>query len=74
MGRMKAEPNSTSAHQDDIKVRESERLSDEEAMDSKKDADIVVIDASVLVHGLDQLKKWCRSKREEIIVVPLEGK
>ena len=40
---------------------------------SHKDADVVVIDASVLVHGLYHLKKWCREGREEIVIVPLEG-
>lgn len=39
----------------------------------QKDADIVVVDASVLIHALAQVKKWCRDGREEIIVVPLEG-
>jgi hypothetical protein len=39
-----------------------------------KDADIVVIDASVLVHALYQVKKWCRDGRKEILIVPLEGK
>lgn len=38
-----------------------------------KDADVVVVDASVLIHGLYHLKKWCREGREEIIIVPLEG-
>ena len=38
-----------------------------------KDADIVILDASVLVHGLYHLKKWCRDGREEIVIVPLEG-
>lgn len=38
-----------------------------------KDADVVVIDASVLVHALTQVRKWCRDGREEIIIVPLEG-
>lgn len=38
-----------------------------------KDADIVVVDASVLVHAIGELKKWCRSKREEIVIIPLEG-
>ena len=40
---------------------------------SHKDADVVVVDASVLVHGLYHLKKWCREGREEIVIVPLEG-
>ena len=39
----------------------------------KKDADVVVVDASLLVHALGQLKAWCRKDREEIVVVPLEG-
>lgn len=39
----------------------------------QKDADIVVVDASVLIHALGQVKKWCRDGREEIIIVPLEG-
>jgi len=38
-----------------------------------KDADIVVIDASVLVNALGQIKKWCRDDREEILIVPLEA-
>jgi hypothetical protein len=38
-----------------------------------KDADIIVLDASVLIHALGQLKKWSRDGREEIIIVPLEG-
>lgn len=38
-----------------------------------KDADLVVVDASVLVHGLYQVKKWCKEGREEIVIVPLEA-
>ncbi|KAI0631776.1 hypothetical protein C8Q77DRAFT_1061298 [Trametes polyzona] len=38
-----------------------------------KDADVVVVDASVLVHGLYHIKKWCRDGREEVIIVPLEA-
>ena len=38
-----------------------------------KDADIIVLDASVLIHALGQLKKWSRDGRKEIIIVPLEG-
>ena len=43
--------------------------------DSKreKDADIIVVDASVLIHALYQVKKWCRDGRQEIVIVPLEG-
>ncbi|EKM51412.1 uncharacterized protein PHACADRAFT_263518 [Phanerochaete carnosa HHB-10118-sp] len=39
----------------------------------EKDADIVVVDASVLVHGISQVKKWCREGRPEIVIVPLEA-
>ncbi|EJD00536.1 uncharacterized protein FOMMEDRAFT_136037 [Fomitiporia mediterranea MF3/22] len=39
----------------------------------KKDANVVVVDASVLVHALGQLKAWCRNGREEVIIVPLEA-
>ena len=39
----------------------------------EKDADIVVVDASVLVHALYQVKKWCKEGRQEKIIVPLEG-
>jgi len=39
----------------------------------EKDADVVVVDASVLIHALYQVKKWCRDGREEIVIVPLEG-
>lgn len=38
-----------------------------------KDADVVIVDASVLIHDLTQLKKWCRADRKETIVIPLEG-
>jgi len=40
----------------------------------RKDADIVVVDASVLVHALGHLKGWCREGRQEVVVIPLEGK
>ncbi|KAJ3738445.1 hypothetical protein DFH05DRAFT_1553189 [Lentinula detonsa] len=39
----------------------------------EKDADIVILDASVLVHALNYLKKWCKQGREEVVIVPLEG-
>ncbi|EPS96759.1 hypothetical protein FOMPIDRAFT_1062116 [Fomitopsis schrenkii] len=39
----------------------------------EKDADIVIVDASVLVHAIHQVKKWCRDGREEIVIVPLEA-
>jgi hypothetical protein len=40
---------------------------------SIKQADVIVVDASVLVNALGQVKKWCRDNQEEIIIVPLEG-
>ena len=40
---------------------------------AEKDADVVVVDASVLVHALPQVKKWCRDGRKEVVIVPLEG-
>ena len=39
----------------------------------EKDADVVVVDASVLVHALPAVKKWCRDGRQEVVIVPLEG-
>ena len=39
----------------------------------EKHADIIVVDASVLIHALYQVKKWCRDGRQEIVIVPLEG-
>lgn len=41
--------------------------------ESDKDADIVVVDASVLVHSLNLLKKWSKNGRSEIVIVPLEA-
>jgi hypothetical protein len=41
--------------------------------EKQKDADVVVVDASVLVHALYQVKKWCRDGRDEVLIVPLEG-
>ena len=46
---------------------------DESEDDKDKDADVVVVDASVLVHALHQVKRWCRDGREEVVIVPLEG-
>ncbi|KAJ7641288.1 hypothetical protein FB45DRAFT_899863 [Roridomyces roridus] len=43
------------------------------SMEDDKDADVVVVDASVLVHALYQVKKWCRDGRSEIVIVPLEA-
>jgi hypothetical protein len=38
-----------------------------------KEADVIIVDASVLVNALGQVKKWCRDGQEEVIIVPLEG-
>lgn len=45
----------------------------EDKKTSAKEADVIVVDASVLVNALGQIKKWCRDGQEEIIIVPLEG-
>jgi len=45
----------------------------EKTKEKGRDADVVVVDASVLVHALYQVKKWCRDGREEVIIIPLEG-
>jgi hypothetical protein len=49
------------------------RRSVEEPKRVEKDADIVVVDSSVLVNALYQVKKWCKDGREEVVIVPLEG-
>ncbi|KAF9233261.1 hypothetical protein BU15DRAFT_54118 [Melanogaster broomeanus] len=58
----------------EMKHREKDRpRRSSEDVRSEKDADLVVVDASVLVHALHQVKKWCREGREEIVVIPLEA-
>ena len=47
------------------------RRSSEEKIE--KDGDVIVVDSSVLVHALYQVKKWCKEGREEVLIVPLEG-
>ncbi|KAG1891639.1 uncharacterized protein F5891DRAFT_1211213 [Suillus fuscotomentosus] len=54
----------------EAKVQKPRKSSQEVRGD--KDADIVVVNASVLVHALHQVKKWCRDGRDEIVIVPLE--
>lgn len=39
----------------------------------RKVADRLVIDSSVLVHALGQVREWSRDGRQEVIIVPLEG-
>ncbi|KAG1869152.1 hypothetical protein C8R48DRAFT_597977, partial [Suillus tomentosus] len=53
----------------EAKVQKPRKSSQEARGD--KDADMVVVDASVLVHALHQVKKWCRDGRDEIVIVPL---
>ncbi|KAH7912114.1 hypothetical protein BJ138DRAFT_837176 [Hygrophoropsis aurantiaca] len=48
------------------------RRSNEEVRGGK-DADLVVVDASVLIHAVHHVKRWCRDGREEIVIVPLEA-
>ncbi|KAJ7078459.1 hypothetical protein B0H15DRAFT_914835 [Mycena belliarum] len=43
------------------------------SLEDEKDADVIVVDASVLVHALHQVKKWCRDGRSEVVIVPLEA-
>jgi len=38
-----------------------------------KDADVVIVDASVLIHAIGQVKAWSKYGREETIIVPLEA-
>jgi len=57
---------------DDRPVRDPSNRKQKRGKDTK-DADVIVLDASVLIHALGQLKKWSREGREEIIIVPLEG-
>jgi hypothetical protein len=57
--------------------REARRSSEDAKLgkgNKDKDADVVVVDASVLVHALHHVKKWCREGRDEVVIIPLEGK
>jgi len=67
-------PVAESVHETEHSTARSQkpRRSNEE-LRGDKDADVVVVDASVLVHALHQVKKWCRDGRDEIVIVPLEG-
>ncbi|GJE95272.1 hypothetical protein PsYK624_114550 [Phanerochaete sordida] len=56
---------------DEVSGQDERRKREGTAAD--KDADIVVLDASVLVHGISQVKKWCREGRPEVVIVPLEA-
>lgn len=36
-------------------------------------ANVIILDASVLVYALGQVKRWCKEERKETLIVPLEG-
>ncbi len=65
----------THTHQHQQKERQgaAKNRGTEDAEKTTKEADVIVIDASVLVNALGRVKKWCRDGQEEIIIVPLEG-
>ena len=60
-------------NQPEPKHRENHRPRKVNDSTPDKDADLVVVDASVLVHALHQVKKWCKDGRGEIVIIPLEG-
>ncbi|KAF8321330.1 hypothetical protein DL93DRAFT_2073185, partial [Clavulina sp. PMI_390] len=41
--------------------------------DKSNMANVIILDASVLVYALSQVKRWCKEERKEILIVPLEG-
>lgn len=55
------------------RVLEGQHARKNSAEEKEKDADVIVVDASVLVHCLGQIKAWCREGRSEVLIVPLEG-
>ncbi|KAK7018440.1 hypothetical protein R3P38DRAFT_3360194 [Favolaschia claudopus] len=36
---------------------------------NEQDADVAIVDASVLVHALRQVKRWCRDGSEEVVII-----
>jgi hypothetical protein len=44
------------------------------AHSSNTESPRVVVDASVLVHGLEQLRRWCSEQGSRRFIIPLEGK
>ncbi|KAH0835714.1 hypothetical protein J3R83DRAFT_9535 [Lanmaoa asiatica] len=74
-GQKQTKKDHTDRERDQPEPKHREREKPRKPSDSvaDKDADLVVVDASVLVHALHQVKKWCREGREEIVVVPLEA-
>ncbi|KAG8872992.1 hypothetical protein FRB98_009270, partial [Tulasnella sp. 332] len=43
------------------------------AVETKQIAERLIVDASVLIHALSQVREWSKDDRKEIIVVPLEA-
>ncbi|KAH9850447.1 hypothetical protein C2E23DRAFT_930021 [Lenzites betulinus] len=70
---MKKRSEEDGADRERTRTAERPERRSEERKGGQKDADIVVVDASVLVHGIYHLKKWSRDGREEVIIVPLEA-
>ena len=60
-------------HQKERSVAARNRGAEDAKKTIAKEADVIVVDASVLVNALGQVKKWCRDGQEEIIIIPLEG-
>ncbi|KAJ2922098.1 hypothetical protein H1R20_g14987, partial [Candolleomyces eurysporus] len=56
--------------QHQVPATEPKRRTDDE---DRKEADVIVVDASVLVHALYKVKKWCKEGRQEVIIIPLEA-
>ena len=48
-------------------------IDDQSAQPISKPPSKVVLDASVLIHALDQVRKWCTAENEIKIIIPLEG-
>ncbi|THV02614.1 hypothetical protein K435DRAFT_716754 [Dendrothele bispora CBS 962.96] len=79
----KRQPNSPNKPTNSNRRRGGDNQSNESAVDqgsrrrsnsdSEKDADVVVVDASVLIHSISSLKRWSRNGREEVVIVPLEA-
>ncbi|CAK5272121.1 unnamed protein product [Mycena citricolor] len=48
-------------------------LEDTKEKDAESGVVVIVVDASVLVHALHQLKRWSRDGRKETVIIPLEA-
>ncbi|PPR06267.1 hypothetical protein CVT24_000886 [Panaeolus cyanescens] len=58
---------------EDVTAIQAPRRNSEEEDRKGKDADVVVVDASVLLHALYKVKRWCKDGRQEVLIVPLEA-